>query len=84
MSEHILTDSYIDSYNDAVSNRSLFPLDNGYITLNSEHPMWTGELEKKKIAAWKEVADVCFSLFLSFRSRRAHLNRSKPDELQRL
>ncbi|KLO13938.1 hypothetical protein SCHPADRAFT_795371, partial [Schizopora paradoxa] len=33
--------NFCDSYTDAVSNRSLFPLDNGYITLNSEHPVWT-------------------------------------------
>jgi len=33
--------NFCDSYTDAVSNRSLFPLDSGYITLNSEHPMWT-------------------------------------------
>ncbi|THH16768.1 hypothetical protein EW146_g3932 [Bondarzewia mesenterica] len=33
--------NFCDSYTSAVSNRSEFPLSNGFITLNSEHPTWT-------------------------------------------
>ncbi|KAF9243798.1 hypothetical protein BU15DRAFT_59655 [Melanogaster broomeanus] len=32
---------FCDGYNDAVSNRTIFPLSNGVINLNSEHPTWT-------------------------------------------
>jgi hypothetical protein len=35
--------SSLDGYTDAVSNRTAFPLANGVISLNSEHPTWTGE-----------------------------------------
>ena len=35
---------FLDSYTDAVDNRTSFPLDNGFITLTSEHPQWTGKL----------------------------------------
>ncbi|OAX38999.1 hypothetical protein K503DRAFT_856319 [Rhizopogon vinicolor AM-OR11-026] len=31
----------LDGYNDAVSNRTVFPLSNAVINLNSEHPLWT-------------------------------------------
>lgn len=31
-----------DDYTNAVDNRTTFPLDNGFISLNSEHPKWTG------------------------------------------
>ncbi|KAF8499178.1 hypothetical protein F5888DRAFT_1611716 [Russula emetica] len=33
--------NFCDSYDDAVSNRSEFPLSGGFVTLNSEHPKWT-------------------------------------------
>ena len=39
----------VDSYTEAVSNRSLFPLDNGFITLNSEHPQWTGNTPNLRV-----------------------------------
>jgi hypothetical protein len=34
--------SILDGYTDAVSNRTTFPLSNGVISMNSEHPQWTG------------------------------------------
>ncbi|KAH7883902.1 hypothetical protein F5I97DRAFT_1794099, partial [Phlebopus sp. FC_14] len=33
--------TFCDGYNNAVSNRTVFPLTNGVINLNSEHPTWT-------------------------------------------
>jgi len=33
--------TFCDGYNNAVSNRTTFPLTNGVIELNSEHPSWT-------------------------------------------
>jgi len=33
--------SFCDGYTNAVSNRTVFPLSSGVITLNSEHPQWT-------------------------------------------
>ncbi|KIM84564.1 hypothetical protein PILCRDRAFT_818139 [Piloderma croceum F 1598] len=33
--------SFCDGYTDAVSNRTTFPLTNGVIKMNSEHPTWT-------------------------------------------
>ncbi|KAH7921262.1 hypothetical protein BV22DRAFT_1072662 [Leucogyrophana mollusca] len=33
--------TFCDGYNDAVNNRTVFPLSNGIINLNSEHPQWT-------------------------------------------
>jgi len=33
--------NFCDSYVQAVSNRSEFPLSGGFVTLNSEHPSWT-------------------------------------------
>ncbi|KAJ8588208.1 hypothetical protein M405DRAFT_820069 [Rhizopogon salebrosus TDB-379] len=33
--------SFCDGYNDAVDNRTVFPLSNGIININSEHPLWT-------------------------------------------
>ena len=44
----VLSDDYlnhdyiIDGYPDAVPNRTVFPISNGVINLNSEHPTWTG------------------------------------------
>ncbi|KAI6005082.1 hypothetical protein F5J12DRAFT_124376 [Pisolithus orientalis] len=32
--------TFCDGYTDAVSNRTVFPLANGVINLNSEHPQW--------------------------------------------
>lgn len=32
----------LDGYTNAVSNRTTFPLSNGVISMNSEHPQWTG------------------------------------------
>lgn len=32
--------TFCDGYNNAVSNRTVFPLANGVINLNSEHPQW--------------------------------------------
>ncbi|KAI6159551.1 hypothetical protein EDD17DRAFT_894717 [Pisolithus thermaeus] len=32
--------TFCDGYNNAVSNRTVFPLANGLINLNSEHPQW--------------------------------------------
>lgn len=32
----------VDGYTNAVSNRAVFPISNGVINLNSEHPTWTG------------------------------------------
>lgn len=34
----------LDSYTNAVDNRTVFPLGQGFITLNSEHPKWSGKL----------------------------------------
>jgi hypothetical protein len=36
----------LDGYTDAVNNRTVFPLSNGVINLNSEHPLWTGTSRK--------------------------------------
>jgi len=33
--------SFCDGYTNAVPNRTVFPLNNGVISLNSEHPLWT-------------------------------------------
>ncbi|KAG9314651.1 hypothetical protein JVU11DRAFT_5456 [Chiua virens] len=33
--------TFCDGYNNAVSNRTTFPISNGVIELNSEHPTWT-------------------------------------------
>ncbi|KAF8845410.1 hypothetical protein BDN67DRAFT_919949 [Paxillus ammoniavirescens] len=33
--------TFCDGYNNAVTNRTVFPLSNGVINLNSEHPTWT-------------------------------------------
>ncbi|KAI6007936.1 hypothetical protein EDC04DRAFT_925358 [Pisolithus marmoratus] len=33
--------TFCDGYTDAVSDRTVFPLANGVINLNSEHPQWT-------------------------------------------
>ncbi|KII93444.1 hypothetical protein PLICRDRAFT_35650 [Plicaturopsis crispa FD-325 SS-3] len=33
--------TFCDGYNNAVSNRTSFPLSGGFITLTSEHPSWT-------------------------------------------
>ncbi|KAG1777434.1 hypothetical protein EV702DRAFT_1103276 [Suillus placidus] len=33
--------TFCDGYTDAVNNRTLFPLSNGIINMNSEHPSWT-------------------------------------------
>jgi len=33
--------TFCDGYTDAVSNRTSFPLSNGVIQMNSEHPKWT-------------------------------------------
>ncbi|KAG6334926.1 hypothetical protein ID866_4168 [Astraeus odoratus] len=33
--------TFCDGYTNAVSNRTVFPLTNGLINLNSEHPQWT-------------------------------------------
>jgi len=33
--------TFCDGYTNAVSNRTTFPLSNGVIVLNSEHPVWT-------------------------------------------
>ncbi|KAG8220098.1 hypothetical protein J3R82DRAFT_1117 [Butyriboletus roseoflavus] len=33
--------TFCDGYNNAVSNRTVFPINNGIINLNSEHPAWT-------------------------------------------
>ncbi|KAF9229662.1 hypothetical protein BS17DRAFT_33107 [Gyrodon lividus] len=33
--------TFCDGYTDAVANRTVFPLSNGVINLNSEHPTWT-------------------------------------------
>lgn len=37
----------LDGYTEAVSNRTTFPLSNGIISLNSEHPLWTGTSRSK-------------------------------------
>ena len=43
LSGNYLNHEYIvDGYSDAVSNRTVFPISNGVINLNSEHPTWTG------------------------------------------
>ena len=34
-----------DNYVNAVSNRSEFPLQGGFFTLNSEHPNWSRTFE---------------------------------------
>ncbi|KAH8120235.1 hypothetical protein DFH11DRAFT_1558998 [Phellopilus nigrolimitatus] len=36
--------TFCDGYNNAVSNRSTFPLAQGFITLNSEHPDWSAQV----------------------------------------
>ncbi|THH05100.1 hypothetical protein EW145_g5038 [Phellinidium pouzarii] len=36
--------NFCDGYNDAVSNRSEFPLGQGFISLNSEHPSWSADV----------------------------------------
>ncbi|KAI5123578.1 hypothetical protein M0805_003396 [Coniferiporia weirii] len=36
--------NFCDGYTNAVSNRSEFPLGQGFITLNSEHPSWVAEV----------------------------------------
>jgi hypothetical protein len=41
----------VDGYNDAVDNRTVFPLSNGIININSEHPLWTGT--SKEIALFQ-------------------------------
>ncbi|KAG2116958.1 hypothetical protein DEU56DRAFT_718277, partial [Suillus clintonianus] len=33
--------TFCDGYTDAVNNRTVFPLSNGIINMNSEHPLWT-------------------------------------------
>ncbi|KAJ6519591.1 hypothetical protein C8R45DRAFT_1066240 [Mycena sanguinolenta] len=33
--------TFCDGYDNAVSNRSTFPISGGYFVLNSEHPSWT-------------------------------------------
>ncbi|TFY67360.1 hypothetical protein EVJ58_g1689 [Rhodofomes roseus] len=33
--------TFCDNYGDATTNRTTFPLNNGYYSLNSEHPTWT-------------------------------------------
>ncbi|KZP04550.1 hypothetical protein FIBSPDRAFT_722752 [Athelia psychrophila] len=33
--------TFCDGYTQAVSNRTVFPLSNGVISMNSEHPAWT-------------------------------------------
>ncbi|KAG0697167.1 hypothetical protein DFH29DRAFT_947627 [Suillus ampliporus] len=33
--------TFCDGYTNAVSNRTVFPLSNGIINMNSEHPLWT-------------------------------------------
>ncbi|KAG1757901.1 hypothetical protein EDB19DRAFT_1659702 [Suillus lakei] len=33
--------SFCDGYTDAVDNRTVFPLSNGIINMNSEHPLWS-------------------------------------------
>jgi len=33
--------NFCDGYTNAVSNRTVFPLNNGVISMNSEHPQWT-------------------------------------------
>jgi len=33
--------TFCDGFNNAVDNRTVFPLDNGFIVMNSEHPQWT-------------------------------------------
>lgn len=38
---HLIT-IVVDGYTNAVSNRTAFPISNGIINLNSEHPTWTG------------------------------------------
>lgn len=35
--------THADGYTNAVDNRTVFPFGQGFITLNSEHPTWTGE-----------------------------------------
>lgn len=32
----------VDGYTNAVSTRTVFPMSNGVIDLNSEHTVWTG------------------------------------------
>ncbi|KAF7789860.1 hypothetical protein EIP86_000808 [Pleurotus ostreatoroseus] len=32
--------TFCDNYATAVDNRTTFPLNNGFISLNSEHPLW--------------------------------------------
>ena len=33
---------FVDGYDNAVSNRTIFPLNGGFFSLNSEHPQWSG------------------------------------------
>lgn len=39
----VAADVLLDGYNNAVSNRTTFPLSGGVISLKSEHPKWTGK-----------------------------------------
>ncbi|KAG1889385.1 hypothetical protein F4604DRAFT_1712116 [Suillus subluteus] len=36
--------TFCDGYTNAVNNRTIFPLSNGIINMNSEHPLWTAEV----------------------------------------
>ncbi|KAG2160080.1 uncharacterized protein EDB93DRAFT_1318187 [Suillus bovinus] len=39
-----LEPTFCDGYTNAVDNRTTFPLSNGIINMNSEHPLWTAEV----------------------------------------
>ncbi|EJD04039.1 uncharacterized protein FOMMEDRAFT_133385 [Fomitiporia mediterranea MF3/22] len=36
--------NFCDGYQNAVSNRTTFPLDQGFVTINSEHPSWSAQI----------------------------------------
>lgn len=42
LNERLTPFDVLDGYTEA-ANRSLFPLTNGFITWESEHPSWTGK-----------------------------------------
>lgn len=40
--DSLIASMHPDGYNSTTSNRTEFPLSNGFFSLNSEHPSWTG------------------------------------------
>lgn len=63
MERCLCSNLFPDGYTQAVSNRTVFPLSNGVISLNSEHPQWTST---PYIAYAASVRQLTRKIFLTF------------------